>query len=347
MRVTVSLAPSHPCPAPDGVAPDCSPLPREEQRMSPSTRIGALAAGGALIAAGLVVLAAEPASAAATGGVGATLPYVEVQAENSATNGTVIGPSAAYNTLAAEASYRKAVTLQGTGKYVEFTTPVRDELDRLPLQHPGHRRRVGLHGAAVPLRQRDQAAQLHPDQRLQLVLRRLPVHQLAGQQPAPLLRRGRTASSRPPTRPAPSSGCRSTPRTPPRRTRSTSPTSRTSRAPLAQPAGSVSVTSKGADPTGAADSTAAFNSAIAAAGPGGTVWIPAGHVQDPGSPGPEQRHDQGRRHVALDRRRRGTGLLRQLRAERRAATCTWPTSRSSATSRSATTARRSTASAGR
>ena len=51
-------------------------------------RVSVLAAG-ALVAAGLVVLAAQPASAAATGGVGATLPYVEVQAENSATNGTV------------------------------------------------------------------------------------------------------------------------------------------------------------------------------------------------------------------------------------------------------------------
>src|SRR5262249_28369624 len=61
--------------------------------------------------------------AAATGGVGATLPFVEVQAENSTTNGTQIGPSAVYNTLPGEASYRKAVTLQGQGKFVTFTTP--------------------------------------------------------------------------------------------------------------------------------------------------------------------------------------------------------------------------------
>jgi parallel beta-helix repeat protein len=44
----------------------------------------------------------------------------------------------------------------------------------------------------------------------------------------------------------------------------------------------VSVTSKGADATGAADSTAAFNAAIAAAGPGGTVWIPPGTFKVPG-----------------------------------------------------------------
>src|SRR6266540_4823588 len=91
---------------------------------SRAARLGMLSMGGTLVAAGLVVLAAAPASAAATGGVGATLPYVEVQAEDSANNGTVIGPSADYNTLPAEASRRKAVTLQGTGKFVEVTTPV-------------------------------------------------------------------------------------------------------------------------------------------------------------------------------------------------------------------------------
>ena len=87
------------------------------------SRLGAILSG-VLVAAGVIVLPASTAAAAATGGVGATLPYVEVQAENSATNGTIIGPSAVYGTLPAEASYRKAVTLQGGGKYVEFTTPV-------------------------------------------------------------------------------------------------------------------------------------------------------------------------------------------------------------------------------
>ena len=53
-------------------------------------------------------------------------------------------------------------------------------------------------------------------------------------------------------------------------------------APLTQPAGSVSVTSEGADPTGVNDSTAAFNAAIAAAGAGGTVWIPTGTYLIPG-----------------------------------------------------------------
>lgn len=59
-----------------------------------------------------------------TRGSGASLPYVEVQAENSATNGTTIGPSHTQGQPADEASYRKATTLQGAGQYVTFTTPV-------------------------------------------------------------------------------------------------------------------------------------------------------------------------------------------------------------------------------
>lgn len=49
-------------------------------------------------------------------------------------------------------------------------------------------------------------------------------------------------------------------------------------APTGQPAGSVSVTSKGADPSGQGDSTQAFREAIAAA-QGGVVWIPPGEYR--------------------------------------------------------------------
>src|SRR5882757_8348425 len=108
----------------------CPAIPAESERIMVRLtenlrRTMVLATGAALIAAGAVAVTAPSASAAtATGGSGATLPYVEVQAENSATNGTMIGPSYTQGQLADEASYRKAVTLQGTGKYVTFTTPV-------------------------------------------------------------------------------------------------------------------------------------------------------------------------------------------------------------------------------
>ena len=71
------------------------------------------------------MLAVQPALAAATGGSGASLAYTEVQAESSATNGTIIGPSFSQGQLADEASGRKAVTLagNGSGQFVTFTTP--------------------------------------------------------------------------------------------------------------------------------------------------------------------------------------------------------------------------------
>ena len=59
-------------------------------------------------------------SSAAIAAVGATLPYVEQEAENAATNGTVLS-SRVWRTLAYEASGRRAVQLVGQGKFVEFT----------------------------------------------------------------------------------------------------------------------------------------------------------------------------------------------------------------------------------
>jgi hypothetical protein len=52
---------------------------------------------------------------------GATLPYTEYEAENAITNGTILGPSTTFNTIAAESSGRKAVQLNSTGQYVSFT----------------------------------------------------------------------------------------------------------------------------------------------------------------------------------------------------------------------------------
>lgn len=54
---------------------------------------------------------------------GPALPYVEIQAEDAVTNGTIIGPDRSYPSLAGEASGRKAVTLGAQGQYVEFTVP--------------------------------------------------------------------------------------------------------------------------------------------------------------------------------------------------------------------------------
>lgn len=55
-------------------------------------------------------------------GRGANVPWIEYEAENGTTNGAVQGPSRTLGTIAGEASGRKAVVLNATGQYVQWTT---------------------------------------------------------------------------------------------------------------------------------------------------------------------------------------------------------------------------------
>jgi hypothetical protein len=64
------------------------------------------------------VAAIDPAL---TAGRGADVQFVEQEAENADTNGTVLGYDTTAYTLAAEASGRQAVKLTAPGQYVEFT----------------------------------------------------------------------------------------------------------------------------------------------------------------------------------------------------------------------------------
>jgi hypothetical protein len=66
----------------------------------------------------VTVAALDPSLTASRG---ARVNFVEQEAENAATNGTVIGFDTSAYTLAAEASGRKAVKLTSAGQYVEFT----------------------------------------------------------------------------------------------------------------------------------------------------------------------------------------------------------------------------------
>ncbi|MEU4537001.1 choice-of-anchor D domain-containing protein [Streptosporangium sp. NPDC023825] len=82
----------------------------------------------ALTAGGLVSLPVAPATAAARAdspfdfpGRGATVPFFEIEAEDTAHSGQVIGPDRIYGRLPSEASGRRAVTLDSSGEYVEFT----------------------------------------------------------------------------------------------------------------------------------------------------------------------------------------------------------------------------------
>jgi hypothetical protein len=229
----------------------------------------------ALVTGGLIALSATAALAAATGGVGASLPYVEVQAENANTNGTIVGPSANYGTLAAEASYRKAVTLQGSGKFVEFTTPAPTNsivfrysipdtgggsvyTAPLSLYIDGTRstnftltNAYSWYYGGYPF---TNSPGSNPHHFYDEVNRLFPTTYPIGTKFRLQVDADSTASSY---------------------TIDFADFENVG-APLSQPAGSVSITSRGADPTGVADSTAAMNSAISAAGAGGTVWIPAG-----------------------------------------------------------------------
>jgi F5/8 type C domain/Pectate lyase superfamily protein/Abnormal spindle-like microcephaly-assoc'd, ASPM-SPD-2-Hydin len=240
------------------------------------------AAAASLTAAGLAAVAVPSASAAtATGGAGASLPYTEVQAENSATNGTVIGPSYTQGQLADEASGRKAVTLQGSGKYVTFTTPVAtNSIDfrySIPDSSGGSVYTAPLslyvngtkqtdfsltnayswYYGSYPFTNTPGSGQHHFYDE---------VHRLFGTTyPA-----GTTFKLEVDSEDTASSY-----------TIDLADFEQVGAA-LTQPAGSVSVTSEGADASGVADSTNAFNAAITAAGAGGTVWIPAGTYNVPG-----------------------------------------------------------------
>jgi hypothetical protein len=235
-------------------------------------RLGAAFAGAALVASTISVLSPTAAFAAATGGVGATLPYTEVQAENASTNGTLIGPTADYNQLAAEASYRKAVTLSGSGKYVEFTTPVATNsiVFRYSIPDTG-----GGSVYTAPL-----SLYVNGTRSTDFTLTNAyswyyggyPFTNSPGSNPHHFYDETQRLFGS--TYPA---GTKfrlqvdaSTPVT------VDFADFENVAAALSQPSGSVSITSKGADPTGVQDSTSAMNQAIAGAGAGGTVWIPPG-----------------------------------------------------------------------
>jgi parallel beta-helix repeat protein len=247
------------------------------------SRTLALAFSAASLAAvGVVAVAAQPALAAATGGSGASLPYVEVQAENSATNGTVIGPSYTQGQLADEASDRQAVTLQGTGKSVTFTTPVAtNSIDfrySIPDTSDGSVYTAPLSLYINGVKQPDftltnayswyyggypftnTPSSGNPHHFFDEVHRLLPASYPQGTTFKLQVDSEDTASSY---------------------TIDFADFEQVGAA-LTQPAGSVSVTGEGADPSGVNDATSAFNAAISAAGSGGTVWIPPGTYNIPG-----------------------------------------------------------------
>ncbi|MFC8517068.1 discoidin domain-containing protein [Streptomyces sp. NPDC057257] len=214
---------------------------------------------GAVVAlsAGLLT-ATVPAAHAASG---ATLPFTSVEAESATSTGTRIGPDYTQGTLASEASGRQAVRLT-SGQRVEFTVPRAANAVNLAYSVPDGQSGsldVYVNGTrltrTLPVTSKYSyidtgwipgAKQHHFFDNSRLLL---------GQN----LQAGDKVAFQ-------STG-----------TQVTVDVADFEQvdAAASQPAGSVSVTSKGADPSGNGDSTQAFRDAIAAA-QGGVVWIPPG-----------------------------------------------------------------------
>ena len=270
----------------------------------------ALVGSTALLAGGVLALAVQPASAATvTGGNGASLPYVEVLAQNSPNTGKVVGPDWLMGQLTQSAVGREAVTLT-SGQSVTFTSPVATNSIDIRYSIPdtsdgsNYTAPISLYVNGVQ----------QPD----LTLTNEYEWQYGSYQftntPGP----GETMHAFDEVHKLFST---TYPQGSTFKLQVNSEDTASSYtinladfedvpAALTQPAGSVSVTSEGADPTGANDSTAAFNAAITAAGAGGTVWIPSGTFLLPRPHHRQQRDGRGRRNVVLDGHRREAGLLR-------------------------------------
>ncbi|MFD9093395.1 discoidin domain-containing protein [Streptomyces collinus] len=209
------------------------------------------------LAAGTLVSLAPAAHAAA----GAILPFTSVEAESATTTGTRIGPDYTQGTLASEASGRQAVRL-GSGQRVEFTVPRAANAVNLSYSVPDGQSGtldVYVNGTRIartlPVTSKYSyvdtgwiaGARTHhffDDARLLLGRNvqagdKVAVESTGTQVTVDVADFEQVAGA------------------------------------AAQPAGSVSVVSRGADPSGNGDSTQAFRDAIAAA-QGGVVWIPPG-----------------------------------------------------------------------
>ena len=226
-------------------------------------------------------------------GRGADVDFVEQEAENAATNGTVIGPDRTAYTLPAEASGRTAVQLDARAS--TSSSRCRARPTRSPCATASRTRRAA---AASPRRSTSRStaapAQTHDaDVAVRVALQPVPVHQRPERRPAAprlvdhrvraacraattppptitkpfrpdaLLRRAAPAARPDATRPATRSGSPRRPAATPRGRSSTCSTPSSSAPPHVRPASRRTCCAFGADPTGRRDSADAFDKAIA------------------------------------------------------------------------------------
>jgi hypothetical protein len=201
-------------------------------------------------------------------GTGVSLPFTEYEAENASYTGKLIGPDFTQGDLATEASGREAVQLTATGQYVQFTlTSAANAFDvhyALPQ------------GASGTLSVYVNGTKLSNELSLTSAYSYITTSGILGSDTHKLyddarMMFGQTYQAGTTVRLEADSSDSALPYTIDVADFYDVPAAAT------QPANSVSVTSEGADPTGAADSTQAFRNAISAANSAGeSVWIPSG-----------------------------------------------------------------------
>ncbi|MFD4554535.1 discoidin domain-containing protein [Streptomyces sp. NPDC058469] len=220
-------------------------------------RMPMIGAAVALAAGTLVALTPAAAHAAS----GASLPFTSVEAESATTTGTRIGPDYTQGTLASEASGRQAVRL-ASGQRVEFTVPRAANAVNVSYSVPdGQSGTVDVYVNGVKINKTLAVTSKYSYIDTSWIAGAKTHHffdnsrLLLGQN----VQQGDKVAFV-------STGTQVTV--------DVADFEQVGGA-ATQPAGSVSVVSKGADPSGAGDSTQAFRDAISAA-QGGVVWIPPG-----------------------------------------------------------------------
>ncbi|WP_443080119.1 discoidin domain-containing protein [Streptomyces sp. P9-A2] len=214
----------------------------------------------ALAAGMLVALAPAPAHAAA----GATLPFTSVEAESATTTGSGVGPDYTQGTLASEASGRRAVRLN-SGQRVEFTVPRSANAVNVAYSVPdGQSGSLDVYVNGAKLAKILSVTSKYSYVDTSWIAGARTHHFFANSRL--LLDRNVQAGDKVAFQ---ATGVQVTVDV---------ADFEQAAAPAARPAGSVSVTDRGADPSGQGDSTQAFREAISAAR-GGVVWIPPGEYR--------------------------------------------------------------------
>lgn len=221
-------------------------------------RVPLACAAAAALAAGMLGATTTHAAVAAAG---ASLPFTSVEAESATTTGTKIGPDYTQGTLASEASGRQAVRLSA-GQRVEFTAPRAANAVNVSYSVPdGQSGTLDVYVNGTKISRTLAVTSKYSYVDTSWIAGAKQHHffddarLLLGQNVQAGDRIAFQATS----------------------TQVTVDVADFEQVAAAagRPAGSVSVTDKGADPSGQGDSTQAFRAAISAA-QGGVVWIPPG-----------------------------------------------------------------------